>query len=156
MSRLSKKYQNTVIKGRWLNRGQKNQQIFQTSLKFFSTTEKSFFLGYLDLGSVHPQLIILIRYCKLNRKLKMSHKSLYDTLFSTLIHKADFIGQSQYYNVVSNEAKKSTYLIGSLNLLLTWRRRENIFKTFMGMKRSGWAMAPRVYTSVQIKQLCKS
>lgn len=84
----------------------------------------------------------------------MSHKSLYDTLFSIMIHKADFIGQC--YNVVSNEAKKSTYLIGSLNVLLTWRRRENIFKTFMGMKRSGWEMAPRVYTSVQIKQLCKS
>lgn len=109
----------TVIQERGLNSGQQNQQIFSTQLEFFSTTEELFFLGYLDLGSLHPQLIILICYCKLNRKLKISYKSLYNILFSTMINKADFIGQSQYYNVVSNEAKKSTYLIGSLNVLLT-------------------------------------
>lgn len=35
----------------------------------------------------------------------MSHKSLYIILFSTGIHKANFIGQSQCYNAVNNEAK---------------------------------------------------
>ena len=49
----------------------------------------------------------------------MSYKSPYTILFSTSIYKAYFIGQIQYYNVVSNEANKSTYLIGSMNALLT-------------------------------------
>lgn len=47
----------------------------------------------------------------------MSHKSLHIILFSTVRHKADVIGQSQYYNAVNNKPKMSTHLFGTMNAL---------------------------------------
>ena len=102
--------------GDWM--GSRNNRSFQANLSLvFSHGVDNLFRVIELRGSLHPQWIMVICFCKLNRKPKMSHKLLHIVWFSTVTHKADFLGQSQYYHAINNKTKMSIYLFGSMNEL---------------------------------------